>query len=137
MTDNRKDKKPKFTKEQIELLEQIVKFHDDGRFDIWGDVKGDVDGKVWGNVCGDVKGDVEGSVRGDVCGHVWGDVLGDVEGSIWGDVKGLVGGDVCGDVEGDVHHFESGTRLPAHPHAHTGRGECHFGHSLAIFWSEG
>ena len=63
----------KSTPEQIELLEQKIRFTEKG-FDIVGDLPGNVKGNVWRNVGGDVGFNVEGSVGFSVFGDVGGDV---------------------------------------------------------------
>ena len=96
----------KFTKEQQKLLEEIIDFREDGKFDVGGinigHVDGNVHGDVWGDVKGNVHGDVKRSVEGSVEGSVCGDVDGNVHGSVWGDVGGDVNGSVEGDVKGNV-----------------------------------
>ena len=103
----------KFTKEQQQILEDVINF-DGKRVNILNRFTGgfllwSVEGNVWGNVEGNVEGSVEGSVLGNVWGYVEGYVgfvKGNVKGGVWGNVggnvKGYVGGDVGGNVKGDV-----------------------------------
>ena len=85
----------KFTKEQQDMLEELIEFTDDGGFNILGDVNGDVNGSVIG--C------VKGSVGSYIGGNVWGSISGWCGGDIKKDVEGDVGGSVCGNIKGNVH----------------------------------
>ena len=56
----------KFTAEQIEYLERVIKMNGLDIVMVKTHIKGSVFGNVFGNVEGDVRGDVKGDVRGEV-----------------------------------------------------------------------
>jgi hypothetical protein len=105
----------KFTKEQQDMLEELIEFTDDGGFNILGDVSGDVNGSVLGcvkgsvgsyiggNVWGSISGWCGGDVKKDIEGDVGGSVCGNIKGNVHGNVEGNVGGSVCGNIKGNVH----------------------------------
>lgn len=70
---------PKFTEEQIEMLERVVDLTEDGKGILH--VRANVGGSVWGSIEGTVWGYIEGNVDGYVGGYVGGNVVGPILGS--------------------------------------------------------